>query len=172
MNGITAGVLATGNDTRAVEAGAHSHAINPDGRYTSMSHFERDAGGNLVASLELPMPVGLVGGATKVHPAAQAAVKLLEISTAQQLAEVIVAVGLAQNVAACRALVTEGIQRGHMSPHARNIAVATGNDGGRATVRRRPAGQGPSRPSRPRRADPGRASLSRAHHTHRIHRRP
>ena len=86
--------------------------------------FERDAGGNLVASLELPMPVGLVGGATKVHPAAQAAVKLLEISTAQQLAEVIVAAGLAQNVAACRALATEGIQRGHMSLHARNIAVA------------------------------------------------
>jgi hydroxymethylglutaryl-CoA reductase len=126
MNGISAVVLATGNDTRAVEAGAHSHAIDGTGRYTSMSHFERDGDGNLVGSLELPMPVGLVGGATKVHPTAQALVKLLEVSTAQELGEIIVAVGLAQNLAACRALATEGIQRGHMSLHASNIAIAAG----------------------------------------------
>jgi hydroxymethylglutaryl-CoA reductase len=126
MNGITAVVLATGNDTRAVEAGAHSHAISPAGQYTSLSHFERDADGNLVGSMELPMPIGLVGGATKVHPAAQAAVKLLGVSSARELAEIIVAVGLAQNLAAMRARVTEGIQRGHMSLHARNVAVAAG----------------------------------------------
>jgi hydroxymethylglutaryl-CoA reductase len=91
-----------------------------------MSSFERDPNGDLVATLELPMPVGIVGGATKVHPTAQAAVQLLGISTARELAEVIVAVGLAQNVAACRALATEGIQRGHMSLHARTVAMAAG----------------------------------------------
>ncbi|KMS72014.1 hydroxymethylglutaryl-CoA reductase, degradative [Prauserella rugosa] len=126
MNGITAVVLATGNDTRAVEAGAHSHAVGADGRYTSLSRFETDTDGNLVGTLELPMPVGLVGGATKVHPAARSAVSLLGAGTAQQLAEVITAVGLAQNLAALRALATEGIQRGHMALHARNVAVAAG----------------------------------------------
>jgi hydroxymethylglutaryl-CoA reductase len=126
MNGISAVVLATGNDTRAVEAGAHSHAIDGMGRYTSLSHFERDKDGTLVGSLELPMPVGLVGGAPKVHPTAQAVIKLLEVSTAQELGEIMVAVGLAQNLAACRALVTEGIQRGHMSLHASNVALAAG----------------------------------------------
>lgn len=126
MNGITAVVLATGNDTRAVEAGAHSHAITTDGRYTSMSRFEKDADGNLVGTLELPMPVGLVGGATKVHPVAQANVALIGAATAGELAAVILAVGLAQNAAAVRALATEGIQRGHMSLHARNVAVSAG----------------------------------------------
>ncbi|MBB3663057.1 hydroxymethylglutaryl-CoA reductase [Prauserella sediminis] len=126
LNGITAVVLATGNDTRAVESGAHSHAVGADGRYTALSRFETDADGNLTGTLELPMPVGLVGGATKVHPAAQSAVRLLGVATAQQLAEVITAVGLAQNLAALRALATEGIQRGHMSLHARNVAVSAG----------------------------------------------
>ncbi len=126
MNGITAVVLATGNDTRAVEAGAHSHAISAAGQYTSLSDFERDADGHLVGSLELPMPVGLVGGATKVHPTARAAVKLLGVSSVRELAEIIVAVGLAQNLAALRALATEGIQRGHMALHARTVAVAAG----------------------------------------------
>ncbi|WP_344071288.1 hydroxymethylglutaryl-CoA reductase, degradative, partial [Prauserella alba] len=126
LNGITAVVLATGNDTRAVESGAHSHAVGSDGRYTALSHFETDADGNLTGTLELPMPVGLVGGATKVHPAARSAVRLLGVATAQQLSEVITAVGLAQNVAALRALATEGIQRGHMSLHARNVAVSAG----------------------------------------------
>ncbi|MEU1785027.1 hydroxymethylglutaryl-CoA reductase, degradative [Streptomyces sparsogenes] len=126
LNGVTAVVLATGNDTRAVEAGAHSHAVGRYGGYTSLSHFEKDSDGNLVGALELPMAVGLVGGATKVHPVAQAAVALLGVTTARQLGEVITAVGLAQNLAAVRALATEGIQRGHMSLHARNVAVTAG----------------------------------------------
>jgi hydroxymethylglutaryl-CoA reductase len=126
MNGITAVVLATGNDTRAVEAGAHSHAISADGRYTSMSRYEKDRDGNLVGTMELPMPVGLVGGATRVHPVARANVELLGVRTAAELADVVMAVGLAQNAAALRALATEGIQRGHMSLHARNVAVAAG----------------------------------------------
>ncbi|WP_049574197.1 hydroxymethylglutaryl-CoA reductase, degradative [Nocardiopsis sp. SBT366] len=129
MNGVSAVVLATGNDTRAVEAGAHSHAVDAEGRYTSLSTFERDADGNVVATLELPTPVGLVGGATRTHPAAQAAVALTGVADATELGELITAVGLAQNVAAVRALAGEGIQRGHMSLHARNIAVAAGASG-------------------------------------------
>lgn len=129
MNGVVAVVLATGNDTRAVEAGAHSHAVNAHGMYSSLSHFERDADGNLIGALELPMAVGLVGGATKVHPTAQANVKLLGVQTAGQLAEIIAAVGLAQNAAALRALATEGVQQGHMALHARNIASVAGADG-------------------------------------------
>ncbi|MBQ1079655.1 hydroxymethylglutaryl-CoA reductase, degradative [Nocardiopsis sp. B62] len=129
MNGVSAVVLATGNDTRAVEAGAHSHAVDAEGRYTSLSTFERDADGNVVATLELPTPVGLVGGATRTHPAAQAAVALTGVADATELGELITAVGLAQNIAAVRALAGEGIQRGHMSLHARNIAVAAGASG-------------------------------------------
>lgn len=128
MNGITAVVLATGNDTRAVEAGAHSHAA-ANGRYTSLSRYEKDENGNLVGTMEVPMAVGLVGGATKTHPVAQACVKLLGVRSAQELAGVIAAVGLAQNTGALRALAAEGIQKGHMSLHARNIAVAAGADG-------------------------------------------
>ena len=127
MNGISAVVLATGNDTRAVEAGCHSHAVR-GGRYSTLSHLEQDADGHLVATLELPMPVGLIGGATKTHPTARAAVRLLGVETASELAQVIVAVGLAQNIGAVRALATEGIQRGHMTLHARNIAIAAGAD--------------------------------------------
>ncbi|WP_262908361.1 hydroxymethylglutaryl-CoA reductase, degradative [Brevibacterium zhoupengii] len=125
MNGISAVVLATGNDTRAVEAGAHSHAL-VDGRYTSLSTFEKDAEGNLVGNLEMPMPVGLVGGATKVHPAARTSLQVAEVATAKDLAEIIVAAGLAQNLAALRVLATEGVQRGHMSLHAKNLAVSAG----------------------------------------------
>ena len=128
MNGVTAVVLATGNDTRAVEAGAHSHAA-ANGRYSSLSHYEKDAAGNLVGTMEMPMAVGLVGGATKTHPVAQAMVKLLGVASAQELAQVIVAVGLAQNTGALRALAAEGIQKGHMALHARNIAVAAGAEG-------------------------------------------
>jgi hydroxymethylglutaryl-CoA reductase len=91
-----------------------------------MSRFEKNADGNLVGTLELPMAVGLVGGATKVHPVARTNVALLGVSTATELAEIIVAVGLAQNAAALRALATEGIQRGHMALHARNVAVTAG----------------------------------------------
>lgn len=125
MNGITAVALATGNDTRAIEAGAHSHAVGTDGRYTSLSHFEEDADGNLSVSLELPMAVGIIGGATRTHPSAGAALRLMGITGAARLAEIIASVGLAQNVAALRALATEGIQRGHMTLHRRSIASAT-----------------------------------------------
>ncbi|MER7113531.1 hydroxymethylglutaryl-CoA reductase, degradative [Saccharomonospora azurea] len=126
MNGISAVVLATGNDTRAVEAGAHSHAISPSGHYTSLSRFEKNADGDLVGTLELPMAVGLVGGATKAHPVAKAALSVLGVASAAELAQIITAVGLAQNLAAVRALATEGIQRGHMSLHARNVATTAG----------------------------------------------
>jgi hydroxymethylglutaryl-CoA reductase len=125
MNGVDAVVIATGNDWRAVEAGAHAYAAR-SGRYTSLSAWGQDADGNLVGSLEMPMAVGIVGGATRVHPAAQAALRLMGVRTAAELAEIIVAVGLAQNLAALRALATEGIQRGHMSLHARQVAVAAG----------------------------------------------
>ena len=125
MNGITAVVLATGNDTRAVESGCHSHAAR-SGQYAALSQFEKDADGNLVGTLEVPLAVGLVGGATRAHPAAQASVKLLGVQTARELAAVIAAVGLAQNLAACRALAAEGIQRGHMTLHARTIAASAG----------------------------------------------
>ncbi|MEP9348596.1 hydroxymethylglutaryl-CoA reductase, degradative [Xanthobacter sp. KR7-225] len=128
MNGITAVVLATGNDTRAVEAGAHSHAA-AGGRYTSLSRYEKDAAGNLVGTMEVPMAVGLVGGATKTHPVAQASVRLLGVKSASELAEIIVAVGLAQNTGALRALAAEGIQKGHMALHARNIAMTAGAQG-------------------------------------------
>jgi hydroxymethylglutaryl-CoA reductase len=125
MNGIDPVIVATGNDWRAVEAGAHAYAAR-SGRYTSLSTWEMDTDGNLVGTLEMPMAVGLVGGATKTHPAAQASLKVLQVKSAQELAEVTVAVGLAQNMAALRALATEGIQRGHMALHARNIAIIAG----------------------------------------------
>ncbi len=128
MNGIDAVVIATGNDWRAIEAGAHAYAAR-SGQYTSLSTWGRDADGNLVGSLELPMAVGIVGGATKVHPGAQAALKLMGVTTGAELAEIIVSVGLAQNLAALRALATEGIQRGHMSLHARQVAIAAGAQG-------------------------------------------
>jgi hydroxymethylglutaryl-CoA reductase len=128
MNGIDAVVVATGNDWRAIEAGAHSYAAK-SGRYTSLSAWQLDTDGSLVGTLELPMAVGVVGGATRVHPAAKAALKLLGVKTARELAEVIAAVGLAQNLAALRALASEGIQRGHMKLHARQIAIAAGAEG-------------------------------------------
>lgn len=125
MNGVDAVVIATGNDWRAVEAGAHAYAAR-SGRYTSLSAWGTDAAGNLVGTLEMPMAVGIVGGATRVHPAAKAALKLMGVTSAGELAEVIVSVGLAQNLAALRALATEGIQRGHMGLHARQVAIAAG----------------------------------------------
>ncbi|MBI3168611.1 MAG: hydroxymethylglutaryl-CoA reductase, degradative [Chloroflexi bacterium] len=128
MNGVDSVVIATGNDWRAIEAGAHAYAVK-NGQYTSLSTWGKDAEGNLVGTLEMPMAVGIVGGATKVHPAAQAAVKLMGVKTANELAEIIVSVGLAQNMAALRALATEGIQRGHMSLHARQVAIAAGATG-------------------------------------------
>jgi hydroxymethylglutaryl-CoA reductase len=125
MNGVSAVVLATGNDTRAIEAGAHAYAAR-DGHYRSMSRWEEDAEGNLVGVLEMPMAVGLIGGATKIHPTAQANLKILGVKTADALARVIVSVGLAQNFAAMRALATTGIQKGHMALHAQNVALMVG----------------------------------------------
>ena len=125
MNGIDPLIVATGNDWRAVEAGAHAYACR-NGHYGSLTTWEKDRQGNLVGTLEMPMPVGLVGGATKTHPLAQLSLRILGVETAQQLAEVAVAVGLAQNLGALRALSTEGIQRGHMALHARNIALSVG----------------------------------------------
>lgn len=128
MNGVDAVVIATGNDWRAIEAGAHAYAAR-SGVYTSLTHWWSDDEGNLRGRIELPLAVGIVGGATRVHPAARAALKLLGVQTARELAEVIAAVGLAQNLAAMRALATEGIQRGHMSLHARQLAIAAGASG-------------------------------------------
>lgn len=128
MNGIDAVVLATGNDWRAIEAGAHAYAAR-SGQYTSLSTWGKDAEGNLVGTLELPMAVGIVGGATRVHPTAKLSLKMMQIGNANQLAEIIAAVGLAQNLAALRALATEGIQRGHMNLHARQVAIAAGAQG-------------------------------------------
>src|SRR5262245_19431089 len=128
MNGVDSVVIATGNDWRAIEAGAHAYAAR-SGKYTSLSTWGKDRDGNLVGTLEMPMAVGIVGGATKVHPSAQAAVKLMNVLSASELAEIIVSVGLAQNMAALRALATEGIQRGHMSLHARQVAIAAGAAG-------------------------------------------
>jgi hydroxymethylglutaryl-CoA reductase len=134
MNGVDAVVVATGNDWRAVEAGAHAYAARL-GRYTSLSTWGTDEAGDLVGSLEMPMAVGIVGGATRVHPTARAALQLMGFglpggpNTAAELAEIIVSAGLAQNLAALRALATEGIQRGHMSLHARQVAIAAGAEG-------------------------------------------
>jgi hydroxymethylglutaryl-CoA reductase len=128
MNGVDAVLVASGNDWRAIEAGAHAYAAR-FGQYGSLSTWETDGEDSLVGTLELPLAVGIVGGATKAHPAARVALKVLGVSTAGELAEVIVSVGLAQNLAALRALATEGIQRGHMELHARSVAMAAGAAG-------------------------------------------
>ena len=128
MNGVIAVALATGNDTRALEAGAHSYAVK-NGKYSPLSIWEKDEQNDLVGTLEMPMAVGLVGGATAVHPISKLCVKILNVKSAVELAEVMGAVGLIQNVAALRALSVEGIQRGHMKLHARNIAASAGATG-------------------------------------------
>lgn len=133
MNGIDPIVVATGNDWRAIEAGAHAWAAR-SGRYTSLSEWTLDEAGNLLGKLEMPLALGLVGGATKTHPTAKAALKLLNVKSATELAEVVVCVGLAQNMAALRALSTEGIQRGHMALHARNLAIAAGATGNQVSA--------------------------------------
>ena len=125
MNGMDAVAIATGNDWRALEAGAHAYAAH-SGRYTSLTEWWRDDHGDLRGRIALPVAVGIVGGATRVHPTAQVALKILGVKTASELAQIMAAVGLAQNLAAIRALATEGIQRGHMSLHARQIALAAG----------------------------------------------
>ncbi len=123
MNGISSVVRSTGNDTRAVEAGAHAFAART-GSYLPLTTYEKNADGDLVGTIELPMPVGLIGGATKTHPVAKACIKILGVDNAQELGMIIAAVGLAQNHAALKALATVGIQKGHMKLHARNVAVA------------------------------------------------
>lgn len=128
MNGIIAVALATANDTRAIEAGAHAYA-SLSGRYLPLSKWYKNEEGDLVGELEMPLAVGTVGGAVGVHPVAKLCLKILGVKTSKELAEVMCAVGLAQNFAALRALVTEGIQRGHMELHARNIAIMAGAKG-------------------------------------------
>ncbi len=141
MNGIDPVIVATGNDWRAVEAGAHAYACR-GGRYTSLTHWEKDNSGALVGSIEMPMPVGLVGGATKTHPLARLALKIMDVRSAQGRGEEAAAVGLAQNLGALRALATEGIQRGHMALHARNIALVAGAAGAEIdTIARRMAAE-------------------------------
>ena len=125
MNGVSAVALATGQDTRALEAGAHAYA-SKSGKYSPLSSWGKDKNGDLIGTIEMPMAVGLVGGSTAVHPVAKACVKILGVKTAMELASVMASVGLAQNLGALRALATEGIQKGHMKLHARNLAVSAG----------------------------------------------
>jgi hydroxymethylglutaryl-CoA reductase len=125
MNGVTAVTMASGNDTRAIEAGAHSYAAR-SGTYRSLSVYEKNRDGDLVGTIELPVAVGTIGGATRVHPVARANMKILGLKSADDLGRILASVGLAQNFAALRALATEGIQRGHMSLHAKNVAVQAG----------------------------------------------
>ena len=129
MNGVDAVVIATGNDWRAVEAGAHAYAAR-GGRYEPLSRWWIDETGTLQGELEMPLALGTIGGATGVHPGARDALALMGVEKAQELAEIVVSVGLAQNLAALRALATEGIQRGHMGLHARQLAIAAGARGG------------------------------------------
>jgi len=128
LNGIIGVVIATCNDHRAVEAGAHAYAAHLGG-YRPLSVWEKNENGDLVGAIQLPMAVGIVGGATRVHPIAKIALKILGVKTASEFGEVLAAVGLAQNLGALRALASEGIQRGHMSLHARNMAIAAGATG-------------------------------------------
>ena len=133
MNAISPVAIACGQDWRAVESGAHSFAAH-ERVYGSLTHWEKDSEGNLVGSIELPMAVGLVGGAVRVHPAAQANVALLGITSADELAKVMAAAGLAQNLGALRALATVGIQAGHMKLHVRNMAVTAGAEDGEVDI--------------------------------------
>ncbi len=129
MNGIDAVAIATGNDFRAVEAGAHSYAA-VSGRYKPLTKYWRDKEGNLHGSIELPLAVATIGGATRTHPVAKVALKILGVKSSQELAQVIASVGLAQNFAALYAMSTVGIQQGHMKLHASNLAVMAGAKGG------------------------------------------
>jgi len=148
MNGIDAVALATGQDWRALEAGAHAYAAR-SGQYASLSKWERGPDGGLRGSIELPLAVGTVGGATRAHPSARLALRLMGVETARELAEAMAAVGLAQNMAALRALATEGIQKGHMALHARQVAIAAGAAGPKVElVANRMVAEGNVRPDR------------------------
>ena len=126
MNGISAVAVACGQDWRAIEAGCHAYVTYSQGKYGSITHWEKDSAGNLVGTIETPMAVGIVGGASKVHPVAKANLDILGVDSAQELASVMAAAGLAQNLGALRALATSGIQKGHMRLHAKNMAVSAG----------------------------------------------
>jgi hydroxymethylglutaryl-CoA reductase len=148
MNGIDAVVIATGNDWRAIEAGVHAYAAQ-SGTYRPITAWERNSDGDLVGTIEIPLAVGTVGGATRVHPMAQIALKIMGVQSARELAEVMAAVGLAQNLAALRALAMEGIQRGHMKLHARQVAISVGAEGDQVEqVAARLAAEGVVRPDR------------------------
>lgn len=134
MNAISSVALACGQDWRAIESGAHSYAAYKGDKYGSLTHWEKDNHGNLIGSIELPMAVGLVGGAVRVHPAAQANVALIGVESANDLAKVMAASGLAQNLGALRALATVGIQAGHMKLHVRNMAVTAGAQGNEVDI--------------------------------------
>ncbi|MBY8985579.1 MAG: hydroxymethylglutaryl-CoA reductase, degradative [Candidatus Lokiarchaeota archaeon] len=125
MNGISALTLATGNDTRAIEAGSHAYA-SLSGQYSPLTKFKLDSEGNLIGEIEVPLALGIIGGMTKIHPMARIALKILKVKSAGELSQVGAALGLAQNVAALRALASEGIQKGHMALHSRNIAKVAG----------------------------------------------
>ncbi len=129
MNGTISVANATGQDSRAIEAAANAYA-SKSGKYRSLSKWSKDNDGNLVGSLEIPLSVGIVGGIANVHPIAKVCIKILGVSSAQELACVMTATGLAQNYSAIRALATEGIQKGHMRLHARNLAAAAGATSG------------------------------------------
>lgn len=129
MNAISSVGVACGQDWRAIEAGCHAWAAYSNGTYGSMTSWEKDSSGNLVGTIETPMAVGIVGGASKVHPVAQANLAILGVESAQELAGIIAAAGLSQNLGALRALSTKGIQAGHMKLHARNMAVSAGAQG-------------------------------------------
>jgi len=128
MNGVTAVCLATGNDTRAIEAGAHAYCAR-NGNYSPLTTWKKDKNGDLQGWIEIPIAAGVIGGITAVHPIAKVSLKILGVRSAKELGEVMASVGLAQNLAALRALAAEGIQRGHMSLHARNIAAMAGAEG-------------------------------------------
>ena len=128
MNGVSAVVLATGNDTRAIEAGAHAFAAQ-SGQYGPLTRWEKTANGDLAGSIEIPLSLGIVGGATRIHPVAQIALKIMGADSAEKLSRMEAAVGLAQNFGALRALATDGIQKGHMALHAQNIAITAGATG-------------------------------------------
>jgi len=128
MNGITSVAIATGQDIRAIESAVHAYA-SISGKYSPLTTWEKDSEGDLVGKIKIPMPVGIVGGASSVHPTSKICLKVLKVDSASQLGEIITSIGLAQNLAALRALVSEGIQEGHMKLHAKNIAISAGATG-------------------------------------------